>query len=126
MADRIATATVTATIKAVVEEYGEGYVYPPAKAGDNCRYVIDDKPSCLVGVVLARLGVPITHLKAGDASECNSGATADDLIPRLQWAGVVNFEEPRKVAHALRQAQYAQDVAYSWGIALERYEDALA
>lgn len=126
MADQITTATATATLKAVVKEYGEDYVYPPAQSGDNCRYVIDDKPSCLVGIVLARLGVPITHLKAGDASEGHFGATADDLIPRLQWAGVVNFEEPRKVAHALRQAQYSQDLGYSWGIALENYENALA
>ena len=126
MADQIATAAVTATIRQVVKEYGEDYVYPPAQSGDNCRYVIDDEPSCLVGVVLARLGVSNTHLKAGDASEGHFGATADDLIPRLQWAGVINFEEPRLVAHALRSAQYAQDVARSWGIALERYENALA
>lgn len=126
MADQIATATVTATLKAVVGEYGEGYVYPPAKAGDNCRYVIDDKPSCLVGVVLARLGVPITHLKAGDASKGHFGATADDLIPQLRQAGVINFEEPDRVTYALRQAQYGQDLGYSWGIALENYENALA
>lgn len=126
MADQITTAAVTATIRQVVKEYGEDYVYPPAQSGDNCQYVIDDKPSCLVGVVLARLGVPITHLKAGDASEGHFGATAEDLIPRLQWAGVINFEEPSKVAHALRQAQYVQDVARSWGIALENYGNALA
>lgn len=121
MADQITTAAVTEAIEAAVEERGSDYVYPPAKSHDNCQYVIDGKPSCLVGVVLHRLGASIDQLRQEDVAVFGNGTMAEDLVHKLHTLGILEFEDPYTVGAALESAQLRQDRADTWGRALEEY-----
>jgi hypothetical protein len=46
---------------AIIEEVGEDFVYVPP-GGLLCMYVWEYKPSCVIGKILHRLGVPLSEL----------------------------------------------------------------
>lgn len=116
---------VLAVMADVVQEYGAAYDY--AAKHDTCVYVRDGAPSCLVGHVAYRLGLPLERM-AGDsptAFDSINGCAIDSRGNhpwstgplRLSWAAEL---APGTVA-VLRAAQNVQDGATddsTWGAAL--------
>jgi hypothetical protein len=94
---------VTPVIREIVAEFGEHYVYLPGNEG--CVYQENGKPSCLVGHVFDRMGVPYNQRwEEKDAS----------------WVISVNGGD-EQLGFALRAAQYVQDDERSWGEALREF-----
>lgn len=99
-----------------VAEKGEDYRYPEGK---RLRYVelsdggIPSGPSCLIGNVLHRAGVPLTVLFKYE------GKAVDDLVMAMGLAS-------RFVAWGMQVTQEAHDGRETWGQAMQRYENFVA
>lgn len=74
-----------------------------------CYYVHDDKPGCVVGAVLHRLGVPLKYLSDRE------GLRGDQVA-----LGLTNMSPD--TAMFLRRVQIGQDRGLTWGDALGRAE----
>lgn len=96
----------------LIEEFGEDYVYPPARVGAACTYVKDEAPSCLVGHILHKVGVPLGRLKVADVASYGTSEGADRLIGSLIEEGVVHLEP--KAREFLVQVQANQDAGETW------------
>lgn len=102
----------------VVDAYGEGTVYEKVRLtvndeivddyGIGCRYQYKQQPSCLVGHVIHRAGVPMSTLEAMDVN----GVAANELTSYPTGVTVNG-------ASVLNAAQIAQDQGKTWGEALE-------
>lgn len=86
-------------------EAGEDYLYTSSL--EKCTYVRDGEPSCLIGRVLAKHGVPLEVLTEWD--ECESSGIAV-ISP--------NFIEDRALI-ILTEVQKRQDQGSTWGAALK-------
>lgn len=119
MADVITITKVSALkgLKALVEEYGEDFVYQQndGEYGLSCSYVHDNEPSCMIGKFLAAVGVPLERLALADRF---GGDPAETLITKLVDEGVLDVENG--VRGILRAAQIAQDSGDTWGLAYDR------
>jgi hypothetical protein len=104
------------TLREVVAEAGEDYTYPPAMKGEACTYVAGGKPSCLIGRVLFKLGVPLERLEEADRAQGGTGEPAFELLGTLKGEGVVDVD--LDVRHLFSEAQFAQDNGSCWGSAL--------
>lgn len=98
--------------KEVVIEFGAGYVYPSSHrivqngtSTPSCVYVHEGKPSCLVGQILHKHGVPVEELAK---HEFQGAWTISEKL-----AGA-SFE----ASYFLDVAQYKQDTGASWGLAV--------
>lgn len=98
----------------VVDTYGEDTVYEKVtlKFGESagtlgCVYQDQGRPSCLVGHVLNRAGVPLGRLEELD----DRGVSARSLHEHLDQVG---FDACR----VLSNAQLGQDSGETWGDAL--------
>jgi hypothetical protein len=100
-------------MRKAVAEYGSDYVYQSYN-GSTCLYVFGDKPSCLVGQVLVRAGVPVEAFTPF-ANSNRIGAVVEDLP--------VDISSP--LVAALAVAQDVQDNGRTWGEALWRFETVL-
>lgn len=71
-------------VQEAIAERGEDFVYTPPMGADDCKYVHDDEPGCIVGhVLISGLGLPSTLLSAcegTDASHVLRVARQDALI----------------------------------------------
>lgn len=119
----MAPLNVTATIRRIVREKGSGYIYqkPSPYAGAVCQYLTYEGnafdgeahnvigPSCLVGQVAWALGFK-------ESWDFNEGNPVYDQ-------GFAHGMTERQI-RALSAAQLLQDSGYSWGDALEAYEQA--
>jgi hypothetical protein len=120
---------VLVALREVVAENGADYLYasPAGEFSDACVYAYRDyetgqgEPSCLVGQVYVRLGIPIELILELD------GPVWDTIDP-LEREGYT-FEE--EAVNALERAQNIQDKSvafdlaqgdYSWGAALRAAE----
>lgn len=92
------------------------FIYP----GTNCVYVKDNKPSCLIGCMLARLGMPIEALASLDPT--NSDVTMQSAVAWLIDYDVIEVDTPR-TASLLRTAQFCQDEHKEWQVAVSRAID---
>lgn len=106
---------VAETIEAVVAEAGTDYLYTrrPARSGSTCHYVHEGSADCIVGRVLARLGVPIEWLAAQD--EFEGGLNAYVVTGFLSL--------PTVARDALNAAQRTQDMGRTWGVALAVFQN---
>lgn len=104
----------TEEMEAVVAKFGEGYRYPGVEEA-SCKYVKGGEPSCLVGQVLARIGVDVEDLIELDE-------LVDQRIGRIIDSGVLGAEVPKSVKYGLMTAQEKQDQGYTWGEALFAYK----
>lgn len=114
---------LTAAMREAVAERGADFVYPKGQAGwtynqygvSLCRYVRSDveEPACLIGVVLHKLGVSLGQLSGFEGD--NSYAVVPALFP----------DSPLFLERALAAAQSAQDNGRTWGVALQRFLEAL-
>lgn len=123
MSDKVAAQTplpfdrVLATLEEVVAEKPDFvYVPPPASHpdGPKCLYVAEGKPSCGVGVVLHRLGVPLEVLAHLDYDDCGAGTAASGLDDYENGCLV-----DTKAAKLLGEFQGQQDDGMPWQEALE-------
>ena len=126
LTERAQIERVLAVMSEVVDEYGREYDYLAEYS--TCVYVANGEPSCLVGHVAFRLGLPLETM-AGDnptAFESINGCAIDtrmdhrpDQPLRLPWAR----ELTPGALHVLRAAQSVQDGAVdsdsTWGEALD-------
>lgn len=121
MADVITITRLSAFngLKAIVEEYGDDFVYQKEyEDGEpSCVYVRDGEPSCLVGKFLAAAGVPLKLLQRADAL---GGTPAEALIETLRLAEIIDVE--MGVSVMLGAAQARQDGGDTWGTALRSAE----
>ena len=62
---------VIETLKQVVADKGEDYVYPLAGSGNGCVYAVNGEPSCIVGHVVYRLAPDL--FKWMDETETETG-----------------------------------------------------
>lgn len=104
---RFTDEQVMTTLRAVVAERPD-YVYEEIAGDDSCLYVHNGAPSCLVGHVLFRLGLPLDVL-----SENEGGSPG---------MSVREFGISHRAADVLDIAQARQDVGESWGDALAAAE----
>jgi hypothetical protein len=105
-------ATTVEILDGLVEEFGSDHVYVKGAYG-KCDYVRDGKPSCIVGHVLAKVGVPIERLEAADKYVFGGGVSARSLLRDLKEDGVLQCDE--SVRALLSEAQSAQDSLTPWG-----------
>jgi len=93
----------------VVMEAGADFVYKKREDanGRACFYVWDDKPDCLIGRVLAKLGFTINNLKA---LRLTAISTACGRIHESLYGKFTN-----DAVRAMDNAQTAQDSSVNWG-----------
>lgn len=113
LTEPLTVETALALLREVVAER-PAHVYVRAITGDPikgsyCVYELDGKPSCLVGQVLHRHGVPLARLREFDKVISPAYELPSDLID--EGAGRV-----------LQAAQSAQDSGQSWAEALSAAE----
>jgi len=123
----LSVESVAEALREAVEEKGADYVYTN-EAGEvanlenaveiQCQYVHTDKPGCIVGNVLHRLGVPLYVLSDYETRPARS------VVESLSGRGILEFE--RKALDMLRYAQSYQDNGNSWGDAEVRALSVLA
>jgi|SRR5690349_7508055 hypothetical protein len=103
-----------------VAEFGE-----VAWRGGNgsCKYVRNGAPSCLVGQVLAKAGVPLDRLEVADSEHFGHGVPADDLLVELRQEGVLTYDN--EVVDLLSGVQWRQDEGISWGRAVRAARNSL-
>jgi len=105
-------------LRQVVSDRGHDYVYKEQErqkgVSVRCKYVENDGPSCIVGHVASRLGVPIETLKEWD----------EGFLQQVPTVGYRVFDE--SALDVLSQAQFSQDYGSTWGEALRRAEERAA
>lgn len=101
-------------LKAQVEKRGKEYVYK-SPVGGSCVYFdpASGEPSCIVGCVLADLGVTYA-----DITGPGPGFSDGNKVPigRLWADGII--QAPDEVVTVLRTVQYEQDMGSRWGAAV--------
>lgn len=107
---RFSDEEVAAAIRKVVAEAGSDYVYPPAAAGEPCRYS-DGYGGCVVGRAIRLLDPEIELVE--DTAVSGQHLALHDVISG-------------EAEEALQRAQNRQDEGWPWGEALEVFEEVLA
>jgi len=104
-------------LREVVATFGPDYVYKQAERGDpyseaavQCKYVENDGPSCIVGHVAFKLGVPLEKLKKWDYGEDQSITVVGEGV----------FDPAAR--SVLAEAQQCQDLGEPWGKVLRLAE----
>jgi hypothetical protein len=97
-----------------VAERGCDYVYAPrgtAHGGySTCLYTHNGKPDCIVGLALAKSGVPVEALQTINGDRL-AGLYSEHRLPVDITLGTLAV---------FRAAQGAQDQGLSWGVALQQ------
>jgi hypothetical protein len=116
--EELEVLAVLRTLKQVVEEAGDDYVYhhkirpDHLNTGKGCWYVDPEgkKPDCIVGRVLFRLGVSLNTLQRFE------GIMASGL-PSLETSAIGSGAIPlhRPALYVLGVAQGIQDTGGNWG-----------
>lgn len=117
---------VLVAARAVVEEFGPHYLYR-APFGNSCVYTYpndegEERPSCLVGQILVRLGIPLEAVAELDGAWF-------EVEEELEHRG---YRFTSEASRALTAAQTVQDMAVdapgeidaTWGAALRAAEEA--
>jgi hypothetical protein len=124
MSDRMVLTGEAAVmmLRKVVFEKGADFVYPQAQMGQSCVNFTDDgNPSCIVGHVLADLG--LTYFQAMEAKIVDSGVfIVSHALDGMNFPWEISVPA-RKV---LATAQNFQDAGYTWGDSLAKAEMCLA
>jgi hypothetical protein len=116
---------VDAIVKAEIAAEGKDFVYgrhdtTPFTPGPACMYAVDGKADCIVGRVLAKLGVPVEsmqYVEDTNAENRYAVGTADVVIDHLREDGLLNFDA--KAITFLTILQSNQDNQETWGDAYE-------
>lgn len=115
MPEYLTYARALVLLREVIAEKGEDYVYPRRDARDvghgvvvTCFYAEYDQPSCIVGHVLHRAGVPLDQMAVIE------GLTPVDDAAR-PWFAEHADDDARRL---LNEVQANQDEQHSWGESL--------
>lgn len=116
---------VTETLKSLLAEKGEDYIYPGA--GRNCTYSEGDgAPSCIVGHVVAALDPEaFKQIVEVERYEGESWSAAQMFSEGFGEAGATVATDSAVLATALQLAQEVQDSGASWGDAVKAYNEAI-
>ncbi len=117
----ITNDTVREGLTALVEEFGEDFVYSKGEDG-LCRYVRNGQPDCIVGKFLAAQGVPVERLAESDGTRF--GTVADQLLGQLEGESVITVSDGARAT--LEAVQHYQDSGFNWGYSVENALDWLA
>lgn len=100
----------------VVLEHGTDTIYKKVKEGDaeSCVYVLNEAPSCLVGHVLSRFGIPLDFM----GSLMRNTLAASSLCYKINNEAKIALTISDDAAIVLGDAQDAQDSGQTWGTAL--------
>lgn len=130
-------------LKEQVQKRGSDYVYTPVTVLDDEGYVEDEScmyfnpedgsPSCIVGHVVADLGLTLDTLvevaterySGASAQYLNNGAIADTLTGALMETERLDLYFTPSAEKLLRRAQSNQDAGHSWGWAVQRALDSV-
>ena len=118
--------SVRSGLEALVAEKGEDFVYNKHSEGDaygpSCRYVWNGEPDCIVGQLLARMGVPVDRLAKADGAlgVGTLGVGASILLCDLEEEGLVHVDD-WKICIGLNRVQSRQDGGYTWGEAIQYF-----
>ena len=105
----------------IVLEHGVGHVYQHVDTlqGNGCAYVQagedgKDCPSCLIGHVFHRFGVPLEFLKYWNF--CG----AETMSSKIRNSDSLGIGVTEAAVDVMLTAQESQDNGESWGVALAR------
>lgn len=115
MSEVIGTEQVLALLDKVVQAKGADYVYPGTSADKCYNFEPQGAPSCIVGHVLAELGV--TRQQAAEFG-VDGSAGVHDTVHALAGGGW-QYMFSVGAMNALHKAQGVQDRRDSWGDALD-------
>lgn len=107
-------------LRTVVFEKGADYVYPGASE-DKCFNFVDGEPSCIVGSVLALLGLTFEEADRLGVSGSSSAWDTTTKLNQLQ-DGSFDWVIGEGARLVLAMAQEVQDRRNSWGEALSAVE----
>lgn len=118
MSEKITMDNVLPLLKAAVDTRGEDYRY--LDHYEMCEYKSpkDGSPACLIGVVLASVGIPIADLDEVDTELGSIG------ISELVQDGLLPDVDP-EAAEVLSVAQMVQDKGSTWGAAYDAAVEAV-
>lgn len=111
-------------LRQAVTERGRDHIDPQA-ASDDCYYVLNDRPSCIGGTVLFKLGVPMSELKRWEGNNVLAMVPGGKTYltgygdASLTDADGLLTEEAGAVLYA---AQDVQDSGDAWGDGLDAAE----
>lgn len=117
----ITIETVEKGLRALVDQYGENFVYDKheTECGSfECTYVRDGQADCIVGKFLVAQGVPLERLAEADLAFHGAGLPADCLLSELRHEGCITISG--ESISALKEVQYQQDDGNPWGVAVRR------
>jgi hypothetical protein len=114
---------VTETLKSLLAEKGEDYIYPGA--GRHCTYSEGDgAPSCIVGHVVAALDTEMfERIVEVERYDGESWSAAQMFSEGFGDDRIVVSTDSKVLAVALQAAQYVQDTGASWGNAVKAYNE---
>lgn len=114
--------TAVSTANEIIAEAGPDHVYEMTVTHGStrlvCSYLEEDEngmltvPSCIVGRILHKLGVPASAMEP-----YNTGATASQLLGTLSTDELLTFTP--KASNFLSKLQLEQDSKEPWGDAME-------
>lgn len=104
---------VQAKAREVIDEVGADHVYQSDPPDGACLYVKNGKPDCIVGRILAKLGVPLEFL----ADHNRNSKSFVFLVEALKEAG---YQFTPEATTFLDVLQDAQDGNARWGNAYEQ------
>lgn len=107
-------------LRTVVFEKGADYVYP-GTSGDKCFNFVDGEPSCIVGSVLALLGLTFEEADRCGVSGSNDAWETTGKLNQPQ-GGSFDWVIDEGARLVLAMAQEFQDARYPWGEALSQVE----
>lgn len=95
-------------VQEAIAERGEDFVYTPPEGVDDCMYVHDDEPGCIVGhVLISGLGLASTLL------ESIEGQDASHALSLAVRHGIIIYDDDAEIY--LLNLQAFQDSGDSWG-----------
>lgn len=101
----------------IIEKRGRDFVYEaPPGSGGVCQYVWKGAPSCMIGVYLVDLGLPLEAFQSVSAMDVHD-LFADGRLD--EW----DFTAAPEAIRAMGQLQQLQDDGYAWGDAYDRTFD---
>jgi hypothetical protein len=103
-------ATARQELQAVISTKGKDYVYP--HTGGECVYFEENKPSCIIGHLLAKHDIDRWDL-ALDQGDYNCSAS----VLNLEGAGFLVLDGDSR--EFLTEVQFFQDKGVPWGLAVE-------
>lgn len=121
-------ANVKSRIKSIIDAKGAGHVYKKritAGCTMGCVYAYDGQPDCIVGYLLAELGVPVADM---DYTSVERLSFSDHTISRAEddIAREYGIEFTSDAIDFLTGIQAMQDAGESWGASFDYYATRVA